>query len=106
ESTGFVRASLLLTIQFSSAFVRGASCRHSLCYSLLGRNNNFRDRLPAHKIVLRFRDLKVLRPQCITSRTKASAECARLKRAVLVGGHSARLTVQKIVSRGGNGVRT
>src|SRR2546430_91493 len=39
--------------------------------------------------------LNVSQGQCISTCTKASAECTRLKRAVLVGGHSARLTIPK-----------
>ena len=39
--------------------------------------------------------LNVFERQCITSSTKTSAECARLKRAVLVGGHLARLAIPK-----------
>src|SRR2546421_9256734 len=44
--------------------------------------------------------------QCITSSTKTSAERTRLKRAVLVGGHLARLAIPKDCEPGGNGVRT
>src|SRR5207253_11102424 len=41
------------------------------------------------------RGLNVLGSRCITTTTKTSAECARLKRAVLVGGHLARLAIPK-----------
>jgi hypothetical protein len=50
--------------------------------------------------------LNVLERQCITRHTKASAECTRLKRAVLVGGHLARLAIPKDCEPGGDGVRT
>ncbi len=47
--------------------------------------------------------LNQLRNECITSGTKTSAECTRLQRAVLVGGHLARLTIpKKVVSMGGD----
>src|SRR5438874_13544474 len=41
------------------------------------------------------RGLNVLGSRCITTTTKTSAERTRLKRAVLVGGHLARLAIPK-----------
>src|SRR2546428_8958370 len=46
------------------------------------------------------KELNVLQLQCITTVTKASAERTRLKRAVLVGGHLARLAIPKDCEHG------
>ena len=53
------------------------------------------------------RNLNLTETRSIKMLIQTSAECARPKRAVLVGGHLARLAIpQKVVSWGGDVVRT